>query len=194
MLITIQTFSFTKIHLKMSSGKWRLFCLGLNVLTYCVLATPYIDTDMGPHWLRLPEAPNHYLNQCKLIISEVSWHSPKGKITVNAVDICPDSKVHGANMGPTWVLSAPDWPHVGPMNLAIRVSLIWVWKWLILRLHLHLPRTTDLTHWGRDKMAFISQTTLSNAFSLIKMYEFRLRFHWNLFPRIQLIIFQHWFR
>ena len=35
----------------------------------------------------------------------------------------PDSKVHGANMGPTWVLSAPDGPHVGPMNLAVRVSL-----------------------------------------------------------------------
>ena len=33
----------------------------------------------------------------------------------------PDNKVHGANMGPTWVLSAPDGPHVGPMNLAIRV-------------------------------------------------------------------------
>ena len=32
----------------------------------------------------------------------------------------PDSKVHGANMGPTWVLAAPDGPHVGPMNLAIR--------------------------------------------------------------------------
>ena len=28
----------------------------------------------------------------------------------------PDSKVHGANMGSTWVLSAPDGPHVGPMN------------------------------------------------------------------------------
>ena len=32
----------------------------------------------------------------------------------------PDSKVRGANMGPTWVLSAPDGPHVGPMNIAIR--------------------------------------------------------------------------
>ena len=27
-------------------------------------------------------------------------------------NIFPDSKVHGANMGPTWVLSAPDGPHV----------------------------------------------------------------------------------
>ena len=31
-----------------------------------------------------------------------------------------DSRIHGANMGPTWVLSAPDGPHVGPMSLAIR--------------------------------------------------------------------------
>ena len=34
----------------------------------------------------------------------------------------PDNKVDGANMGPTWFLSAPDGPHVGPMNLVIRVS------------------------------------------------------------------------
>ena len=31
-LIGIQTFSFKKIHLKMSSAKWRPFCLGLIVL------------------------------------------------------------------------------------------------------------------------------------------------------------------
>ena len=51
-----------------------------------------------------------------------------------------------------------------------------------------------LTHWGRDKMAAISQTTLSNSFSWMKMLEFRLKFHWSLFPRVQLTIFQHWFR
>ena len=28
-----------------------------------------------------------------------------------AAYIDPDSKVHEANMGPTWVLSAPDGPH-----------------------------------------------------------------------------------
>ena len=41
--------------------------------------------------------------------------------------IYPDSKVHGANMGHTWVLSAPDGPHVGPMNLAIRVFFDLTW-------------------------------------------------------------------
>ena len=37
MLIEIHTFSFKKIHLKMSSGKWRPFCLGLNVLKYIIM-------------------------------------------------------------------------------------------------------------------------------------------------------------
>ena len=32
-LVESHAFSFKKIHLKMSSGKWRSFCLGLNVLT-----------------------------------------------------------------------------------------------------------------------------------------------------------------
>ena len=33
--------------------------------------------------------------------------------------VYPDNKVHGVNMGPTWVLSAPDGPHV---NFAIWVA------------------------------------------------------------------------
>ena len=43
-----------------------------------------------------------------------------------------------------------------------------------------------LTHWGRDKMAAVFQTTFSIAFSWIKMYVFRLKFHWSLFLRVQL--------
>ena len=43
-------------------------------------------------------------------------------------------------------------------------------------------------------MAVISQTTLSSAFSWKKMSEFRLKFHWSLFLRVQLTILQHWFR
>ena len=33
------------------------------------------------------------------------------------MECSPDSKVHGANMEPTWVLSAPDGPHVDPRTL-----------------------------------------------------------------------------
>ena len=35
---------------------------------------------------------------------------------------CPDGKVHEAYMGPTWGQQDPDGPHIGPMNLVIRVG------------------------------------------------------------------------
>ena len=34
---------------------------------------------------------------------------------------CPDSEVHGANMGPIWGRQDPGGPRVGPLNLAIWV-------------------------------------------------------------------------
>ena len=51
-----------------------------------------------------------------------------------------------------------------------------------------------LSHWGRDQIDAISQTTFSNAFWRMKKDELRLGFHWNLFLRFELTIFQHWFR
>ena len=63
--------------------------------------------------------------------------------------------------------------------------------------YFHFPKLHDrcsvLTHWGRDKMDAISQTTFSNEF-LIKMFKFPLKLHWSLFTRVQLTIFQQWFR
>ena len=38
------------------------------------------------------------------------------------------------------------------------------------------------------------QTTFSNTFSWMKMIKFRFKFHWNLFPWVQLTMNQHWFR
>ena len=40
-LSEIQTFSFKKRHLKISSAKWRPFCIGLNVLNYLLSAHFY---------------------------------------------------------------------------------------------------------------------------------------------------------
>ena len=51
-----------------------------------------------------------------------------------------------------------------------------------------------LTHLPLDKMASISQTTFSNAFSWMINLILRFKFHWSLFLRVQLIITQHWFR
>ena len=45
------------------------------------------------------------------------------QLSFNSSASHPDDKVHGVNMGPTWVLSGLDGPHIGPMNLAIRARI-----------------------------------------------------------------------
>ena len=55
-------------------------------------------------------------------------------------------------------------------------------------------RLYELTHWGRDLMDANSQTTFSSALYWMKMFKFRLKFHWRLFLRVQLTIFQNRFR
>ena len=50
-----------------------------------------------------------------------------------------------------------------------------------------------LTHWRRDEIGNISQT-FPNVFASTKMFEFRLEFHWSVFLRVQLTLFQHWLR
>ena len=47
------------------------------------------------------------------------WHKLLWNVDTNVffASEAPDNKVHEANMGPTWVLSAPDGPHVGPWTL-----------------------------------------------------------------------------
>ena len=88
--IEIQTFSFKKMHLKMSSGKWRPSCLGLNVLTYCGLLMPYDNKDLVSTLLQVMacchQATSHYLNQCWCLINEVLWYSSEAIFTRNAQD------------------------------------------------------------------------------------------------------------
>ena len=42
-----------------------------------------------------------------------------------------------------------------------------------IKFHSNFPGANELTHWGRDKMAAISQTMFSNAFSWMEIYEFQ---------------------
>ena len=42
----------------------------------------------------------------------------------------------------------------------------------------------SLPPWPRGKMVDISKTTFPNAFSSLKICAFRLKFDWNLFPRV----------
>ena len=57
------------------------------------------------------------------LVQALAWCHQTTKHYLSQCSPYPDSKVHGANMRPIWVLSAPDGSHVGPMNLSIRVFM-----------------------------------------------------------------------
>ena len=119
--------------------------------------------------------------------SQASPIPEQESVMVNTV--YPDSKVHGANMGPIWVRQDPGGPLVGSMNLANRVHMS---KDLMLQNQKHAPYCI-FTHLPLDKMAAISQRTFSNAFSWMKRFVYRFKFQWSLFLRVLLTIIQHWF-
>ena len=133
--IEIHTFSSKKIYLKMSSGKWRPFCLGLNVLKV--------------HLLQSIKRPTSH--------------------DVLSIPVC----FHNVTLF---------------RGSHVADNILTKTQHNILNIYL------DLTHWGRDKMDATSQTTLSNAFSWMKLLEFWLKIHWSLFLRVQLTILQHCFR
>ena len=51
-----------------------------------------------------------------------------------------------------------------------------------------------LTHRGWDKIDAIFAGNIYKYIFFNEMYQFRLKFHWDLFLRVRLTIFQHWFR
>ena len=70
-------------------------------------------------------------------VTDIARQVKAYKLLFFLVNSIPDSKAHGANMGTTWVLSVPDVPHVGPMNLAIRDAAV------LLGNKLHRKRTIE---------------------------------------------------
>ena len=95
------------------------------------------------------------------------------------------------------------WPLFGREPFSNEISWIEIFIFSIrfhwnLFVHVGVQLTISgywLTHWGWDEIAAISQIIFSYAFSWIELkpYNFRFRFHWSLFLRFQLTIFQHWF-
>ena len=68
-LIEINTFSFKKMHLTMSTVKWRLFRLGLNELTADAAQIIHRRYNNENSCYSHGSAPSHYLNQCRLIVN-----------------------------------------------------------------------------------------------------------------------------
>ena len=83
----------------------------------------------GLHWVR--QYPVNFIGLAGIVYAIVYKTEPIFTGILHGKLSYPDSKIHGANMGPTWVLSALDGPHVGPMDLAIRVffNTDTTWDW-----------------------------------------------------------------
>ena len=80
--------------------RWKyLFC----DWSFTEMCSQWIQSTMNQHWF------SHYLSI-----------DAEGDESSYLTNDDPDDKVQRANIGPTWVLSAPVGPHVGLMNLAIR--------------------------------------------------------------------------
>ena len=94
----------------------QLLCLNLYIYIYFILSKFGISHKI------IGFALLYFIHRwliCLLFIFTRITSLAPWKIWVKC-NSTPDSKVNGANMGPTCVLSAPEGPHVGPMNLAIR--------------------------------------------------------------------------
>ena len=90
-LIKIDTFSLKKMRLKVSSGKWRPFCLGLNVLII-KLSSLYIEFSSYFYFLLIVSFQS--LSHCELITDEGIRHLGASacameSLTVLELDNCP---------------------------------------------------------------------------------------------------------
>ena len=65
---------------------------------------------------------------------------------------------------------------------------------VLLSSHLCQLIETYLTHWGRDEMLTISQTSFLSAFPWMINSVFWFKCHWSLFLSVQFTICRHWFR
>ena len=148
---------------------------------WCIYAS-----DWFRQWLVAWTAPSHYLNQCWNIVNWTLRNKLQWNLNRNKYIFIQQNAFENVVWKLLAILSRPQCVHV--LAPCMNQPSQWI-NWIggnssMNKLHSR----------GRDKMAAIFQTTFSNRFSWMKMYEFRLKFHWSLSLGVQLTIFQHWFR
>ena len=125
------------------------------------------------------QATSHYLNRC--------WPN-----SMSQYGITNPHWVNGCSMIHVLCCEISFIRHVSKAKVIMMVAdvLVPIWHqdisshhddmvWSLTGSYQDCPSITKLTHWGRDKMAAISQTTFSNAFSQMKMFKFQSKFHQN---------------
>ena len=116
------------MYLKMETAKCRAFCVDLIVYNLIEFGNVCNDVCSGSRFNIKMLSYKYRKSHCgdKTAVYHTQIHLCQSFIIIyflyNIIgsDSMPDSKVHGANMGPTWILSATDGPLVCSTNLAIR--------------------------------------------------------------------------
>ena len=166
----------------------------------CCLMTPshYLiqcwQSSMSPYGITSPQwvnIPNWHFRiswcvGCYFVMVIASWHHGWHHVLFQ-------TKVSNFRLNSASTVASHD------MEIVNTVS--WVSNGPYYRLELpnhginpHILMGSGLNTLRARKMAAIFQTTFSNVFSRIKIFKLQLEFHWSLFLRVQLTIFQHWFR
>ena len=98
------------------TSTWNVSSRTYSSHTLNIMAADVLAIQVTKH--KLP----WYWSSCPGIFWSQDQKHINGQLILTMI-MYPGSKVHGANMGPTWVLWASDGPPVGPMNLVISVIL-----------------------------------------------------------------------
>ena len=207
-LSEIHTFSFNKMHLKMSSAKRRPVCLSLNVLT--ILDVNHPNPKFGHHCVcRWCLASGDEKMTC--ILYNLFW-------AINGFNLLLITAII-QNALRDLVRYLYKYPYqrvytdTQSQTLHILISMTQLMSLISMTTHVrHLHDNCSAYHLGKpvvwrgqsdywnhvalslDKMAAVSQTIFSGAFSWMKSLVFWFKFHWSLFLVAQLTITQYWFR
>ena len=115
-------------------------------LIHTILWAAFRKIEKNRIWFSVPSSFSMIISKQRLTISNAEWNMKNAFTSMfwiklhkhcdtqihyskhfptNSINLpYSDSQVHGASMGPIWVLSAQGGPHVGPMNLPIRVMIL----------------------------------------------------------------------
>ena len=151
----------------MSSVKWRPLCLGFNMIIVSNDWFPcpwwdFVINEISFWWVWMMHGDTmtwkYFLHH---------WLFVRG--------IYPDTKVHGTNMGPTWALSGPDGPHVGSINLAIRVAFRegnlfnYIFRRKLLNINIHLVMADLADGCAKSLQIKIMRKWKNNIVKMIKL-------------------------
>ena len=143
---------------------WTYASPGLNDLTNCFTSQSEII-----------KVPRHPLRHCLYLVFH---HRPRIVCNFPCGIQCARSACDGCMGFPLimarWIINTLRPKQNVVFNvLGQHVMVVWDSPWLW--------QDGLLTHWGRNKMDAISQTTFWNVFSWMKIVEFQIKFHWNMF-------------